>query len=193
MTISLLRHVAIVATRSFLVLWLTLSVLEQLRVILASFEPAWMSRIQARLGQLSALLPRWTFFAPRPGTVDYHLCYRHRLATGEVTRWEELLGPEDPWFAFVWNPRKRMRKALVDMVTQLSSLIRICEGDTKPLLLSVPYLLLLQLVSACPKPDVATEVQFCLLVAANGAAWPRQIEPFLVSNMHRLGPCRQST
>jgi hypothetical protein len=135
MTVGL-RGPVVASMTGVLVVWFVLSVLEQLRTILRTSPGPTLRVLDGCLQAVSPLLPRWTFFAPNPGTVDYHLCYRHRLANGEFTHWQEVSDPPDP---------------------------------------------------ARPAPEGATDVQFCLSVAMNGLAWPRQIQPALLSNVHRLG------
>src|SRR5688500_2497266 len=67
------------------------------------------------------VLPRWTFFAPNPGFSDYHLLFRHKLATGEISHFKEIsLTAQKNLLSAVWHPGKRTKKALSDLVRDLS-------------------------------------------------------------------------
>jgi hypothetical protein len=74
-----------------------------------------------RLGPLHDLIPKWNFFAPRPGTHDYYLLYRDQHVDGSFGRWREAPGLDrsPSWYAAVWNPNKFVPKALFDLVQDL--------------------------------------------------------------------------
>lgn len=132
----------------------------------------------------AGLIPYWSFFAPQPGVWDYRLVYRDRLADGSITRWTEIeiLDPRRPWHA-LWNPRRREKKAFHDLVTQLMRESR----DTRPegLILTVPYLMLLNWVSSLPRPSSASGTQFAI-VFDYGATSDEAAQPAVVSAMHPL-------
>ena len=60
--------------------WLCISVVLQ-------FRPKGI--ISLKQYDFFALLPRWTFFAPRPEISDYCVLYRDRMWTGELSPWRK--------------------------------------------------------------------------------------------------------
>ena len=68
------------------------------------------------------LLPRWSFFAPRPLTSDYHFLYRDSLSDGTHTDWTEVhfSPPRMALLASCWNPEKRQSKAFCDLVSDIT-------------------------------------------------------------------------
>src|SRR4051812_48659631 len=112
--------------------WLGLSGLGQ-------FDAPFITRIRAR--DHFSLMPRWTFFAPRPGVTDYHLLYQ-LFPDDWPNGWHEehLADPRTVWGA-IWNPLKRNKKALCDSVRSLGQQSK--ELDPSSLWqvqFSVPYL-----------------------------------------------------
>lgn len=74
-----------------------------------------------RIGPLHDLVPKWNFFAPKPGTHDYYLLYRDQFVDGTAGYWREAPGLSEPrpWYAPIWNPDKFVPKALFDLVQDL--------------------------------------------------------------------------
>jgi hypothetical protein len=115
-------------------IWLVLSVFNQLKVSLNDRVRRW---------DVGHLVPRWTFFAPNPGTADYHLVYRDFDAASQpCSPWHEVHMPLRSRLSLIWNPQKRARKVLVDMAQSLSSL---AVDNNAAATFSIPYLALLQL------------------------------------------------
>lgn len=108
------------------------------------------------------LIPLWTFFAPNPGTSDFHLLYRHRLVGGSIGSWREVQGPRNRSLrkAF-WNPEKKAGKAIVDMVMDLARMVEYREPSYLPL--TIPYVALLNTVSAEPYSELSDAVQFVII------------------------------
>lgn len=130
------------------------------------------------------LLPVWRFFAPMPGNFDFHLLYRDQLADGTITPWTEYrpLLSRSPW-SFIWNPDKRQRKALLDLAQELVRFQR--EQSREQLLLSVPYLVLLNFVSELPRPEPRQGTQFAIMVS-RGAAHDEEPQLLFLSSLHPL-------
>jgi hypothetical protein len=149
-----------IAVVGFLALWFFLSVLYQFR------RRPW--RWLRRWDPLR-LVPRWTFFAPDPGGTDLHLAYR---AVGETEaadsggEWIEIpLIPPRGLTAALWHPARRGRKVLLDAVRGLFALAAEVDEDSRgvdprSLQITVPYLVLLQVVAAVPKGEGVTYRQF---------------------------------
>ncbi|HEY0889238.1 MAG TPA: hypothetical protein VGE38_06465 [Nocardioides sp.] len=142
------------------------------------------------------LLPIWTFFAPNPGSSDYHVIVRDRCGDGTLTEWRDAMPiPAQTVTSWLWNPKKRQQKVLVDAV---SSLAELCapssqrgippERRGRVLLITSPYLVVLNMVVHCVEhaPGAATS-QFALVERSSfgQAANPTVL---LLSPFHRLGP-----
>src|SRR4051812_27831403 len=62
-----------------------------------------------------ALIPAWTFFAPNPGTSDTRLLWRQQYGGGATSPWHEAFPPRSSLVRGLWNPEKRIRKAITDV------------------------------------------------------------------------------
>src|SRR5207249_4775889 len=90
-------------------------------------------------------IPLWTFFAPNPGVSDYYILFRDRLVNGSLTCWREVpLSLSRGWSRAVWHPDRRRRKALMDLA---SALVQFAQKSELGVTLTIPYLLLLDVVS----------------------------------------------
>jgi hypothetical protein len=130
------------------------------------------------------LVPKWHFFAPRPGTHNLYLLYRDKYPTGDIGNWVMLHNMDSfrsPW-SFIWNPTKRLRKTLFDTIIALLSEDVTTERDRMLIKLSIPYLLILNHVSSIPRTNGAIATQF--LVRENYAD-ERSYSVFC-SDLHRL-------
>jgi len=111
-----------------------------------------------------SLIPRWTFFAPRPGRTDYHLMFQ--VFHGEIAGpWrEQTLADQRTWIGAIWNPEKRNRKALADLVRSLTRAMRKMDHDTLwRVKYSVPYLALLTYLSSAAASEGASYVRFMIM------------------------------
>ena len=117
-------------------------------------------RLNDRLRTADAfgLIPSWSFFAPNPARSDCHLVYRHILRGGVVTEWSEAFVWRPTWARWVWNPDRRVEKAISDASSHLSR-----RKDLDGVQWTTPYLLLLNYVSGLPRSDDAMAVQYALL------------------------------
>jgi hypothetical protein len=129
-------------------------------------------------------IPRWSFFAPTPGVHNFYLLYRVRFDNGTVGQWISLFGLEQyrsPW-TLIWNPERRTRKAVFDLV---SVLIRERADDEQArarLQLSIPYLLMVNYVSGLARRAGVNAVQFLVMENyQDGSAYP-----VFVSALHSM-------
>jgi hypothetical protein len=133
-------------------------------------------------------LPRWNFFAPTPGTYDYHLLYRNRWGDALVGSWCEIeVLPARPIFGLssFWNPRRHEVKALVDVAGEISASAEELRRNPTSALGTVPYIALLSKVSSSPRLHEATHTQFLLLARATGES-----HVIMASAFHGLGVIR---
>ncbi|MDW6060506.1 hypothetical protein SAZ11_24025 [Streptomyces sp. FXJ1.4098] len=129
-------------------------------------------------------LPISTFFAPNPGSTDTHLLMRNRLADGSVSEWTEFpMTQARSSSHMVWHPGLRAEKALLDIVTDLTAVLRE-ERRVEYVQLTVPYLSLLNFVtSRCKSVPNAEQVQF-LLVSSAGSDESEEPSALFASAFH---------
>jgi hypothetical protein len=150
----------------------------------------WLDRLvfsRLHLGRWAALIPSWSFFAPRPADRDQAVFYRDRDDTGGLSPWREL--PVSTRYkglaAILWNPDSRPKKAISDAVSHLLRLAPRSGPVPDHIVLSVPYLLLLNRISHIPRGPGVTGRQF--LVVRHSIARPDP-EVLIVSHVHDLEP-----
>jgi hypothetical protein len=142
---------------------------------------SWLKRHDA-----CAVIPVWTFFAPNPGTRDVRLLWRQRYADGTLSPWRETTAPRvGPWKG-IWNPAKRVRKAVTDVSP---SVLRraVTHPDSSLTVISVPYLMIVNHVSSLPGASLANARQF-MIAYTDGSDRSATPEPKiqLVSHWHLL-------
>jgi hypothetical protein len=137
-----------------------------------------------------ALVPAWTFFAPNPGTHDMHLLYRDRTADGaEGTISYIPTIPGRRWFHAIWNPDKYENKIVSDcsdsLLEQMHQLNKSAR-EPRIILLSAPYLMLLNIVMRMPSTtDAAVARQF---IIARNSQYGSGAEPEIsfISEFHKF-------
>lgn len=111
------------------------------------------------------LIPQWTFFAPQPGVQNLYLLYRDIYSGGESSSWRMLNDMDASRLnaTCIWNPRRRLRKALFDLIITLAS--EASDVQNEALKLSAPYLLILNHLSLLPRFRGVWAVQFMIMVS----------------------------
>ena len=110
------------------------------------------------------LLPVWTFFAPNPGTSDYHFVYRVMNENNRVSEFIEIpLHENRNLISAFWNAQKRVKKALADLVMSLKQICETKAADDDNIKLSFSYIALLNFLSNIPKPPDTKFIQFAIL------------------------------
>jgi hypothetical protein len=109
------------------------------------------------------LLPQWSFFAPTPGIQNLYLLYRDVHEGGEVTAWRivhDMDADRGRW-TFAWNPRRRLRKALLDLILGMPY----DEHRSQPDLfkLSTPYLLIVNHLAGIPRLPGVLATEFLIM------------------------------
>jgi hypothetical protein len=166
----------------FLGAWLLLSAIMQFEVVAPRLR-------RVRRFDPMSFIPQYNFFAPTPGTRDFHLLMRLSTSTGALTRWSEVLKPPTrAWWNCIWNPGRRERKALVDLAITLTHESK--EYSQNKIQVSVPYLVLLNYVTdvavtMAPTVTQTYYLQFCLAIAS-GAGSRDETAPLFLSNIHRV-------
>ena len=176
----MLQEVYVVVVVGVLMLWLVCSVVVQ-------FSPTWFQFIERH--DLFMLLPRWTFFAPRPGMSDYHLLYRDQLEAGRLSDWTEIpITEERKTYSFLWNPEKKSKKILSDVV---ASLLQLGTTDGILLMYSLPYLILLNVVVHHDQKRASLKRQFVVVEKFGNDGIPT-ITVLLTSAFHPLRPKQET-
>jgi hypothetical protein len=112
--------------------WLLLTMCNQVNL-------RWMRLV--RHLDVMLLIPRWTFFAPNPGLSDFHLSVRTLSADGTASAWEEIDGIAHRTLrSALWNPEKRVTKAVIEVASALAPL---CRDHPERVASSAPYRCLL--------------------------------------------------
>jgi hypothetical protein len=131
-----------------------------------------------------SMIPNWSFFAPRPGTFDYHLVFRDVRLNGEFAAWQEIaLADERRLWGALWNPKKRSKKVLSDVV---QSIVRLAQDTSvRDFSLTIPYLAILNYISSIPRTEGVQQTQFMIL-RSNGFFSKDDPQFIFRSNTHRL-------
>jgi hypothetical protein len=155
--------------------WFILSILKQLHI----------DALRNHFGKYDrfSVVPSWTFFAPNPGRTDLHLLYRDGQADGSIGTWNEILHRRRRRFRAIWNPGKREDKVLRDC-SQVLRRTATALPDQRLLMLTVPYLIFLNVVCSAPASSKAVVRQFALVEETRtGNQAP---EPIFVSSFHEI-------
>lgn len=160
--------------------WFIVSVLAQLFDGVGARVP-----LASRLG----LIPSWKFFAPRPRMNDMHLLYRDRLTNQETGGLCCVGTIEDRrWYHLVWNPKKFDNKMFNDIAASLRSNLRHIKSeelDTRIIMLSTPYIVMLHQVMRIPHRPDAEARQFIIATARSFEEDPDRKIVF-ISEFHRF-------
>lgn len=128
-------------------------------------------------------IPKWNFFAPNPGVHNLYLLFRLQYNDGTISSWKSILDMDqyrDPW-TFIWNPNKRVKKALFDLLVTLTSEDISTEENRAKVKMSIPYLLFLNHLN-CYKEDIAVSVQFTVMENY----YQEPAYPIFTSELHTL-------
>ena len=131
---------------------------------IAQFDTRFVERLRAH--DHFSLIPRWTFFAPRPGVTDYHLMYQ--LFNDDIgLGWcEEELADARTLIGAVWNPQKRNKKALTDSVRAFTRMSASLDQETLwRLQHTIPYIAVLSYLSEITRSNDHTHIRFMILEA----------------------------
>jgi hypothetical protein len=116
--------------------------------IICQFKENKLSQWIKELDALS-LIPLWTFFAPNPGTKDYHLLYREKDNKGTRSDWFEVeMNTRRRFWSFLWNPTKRKNKILSDVIQGLISTMPQAKTNPNSIMVTLSYLLVLNFVGS---------------------------------------------
>ena len=180
-----------VAALGFFSIWLALSIPHQFDSGLGR----WVRRLN-----FGGLVPIWTFFAPKPGTSDYHIIIRDG-SSGCPGEWVEL-----EWchqrriLDAIWHPDRQRTKVIVDCINGIAMQLKemratrsmrseaVTEGilSAPYLAISAPYLVLLNVVMSAPLQCAnATARQFAILEVKPGQVSDRP-KVILCSPAHDL-------
>jgi hypothetical protein len=133
-----------------------------------------------------ALIPRWTFFAPRPGVTDYHLLFQLHDDESSSSWKEEFLADQRTVWGAIWNPLKRNKKALSDAVRSLGVISSdLSKDELWKIQYTIPYLAVLSYLSERPHRASATHIRFMIL-ESDGFIAKDEPRLLFLSEKHRL-------
>lgn len=165
---------------AFFGIWLTLTLFRQ-------FKGTWVTALTGwdKVG----LIPVYRFFAPFPGRFDYHFLVRFQDEEAAFSNWLEF-GPSNARsrLCVVFHPHKRLRKAYLDLVTELARELEAHGGRTPEVNLSYPYLSLLLAAEQFLRDrfSLAPGVAFQFMILASYGREEREMEPLMLSSVHRM-------
>lgn len=110
------------------------------------------------------------------------LLYRNKLRDGTLTIWTEAYRSQRGRFGWIWNPERRLRKALFDLSQAICRTVRQNEPQQ---VLTVPYLLVLSVASSELHWPGAEYVQFAL-VARTRREPKDELEEIFRSKFHLI-------
>lgn len=110
------------------------------------------------------LVPKWNFFAPTPGVNNLYLLYRLQYEDGTIGEWKALFELDQfrSHWTFIWNPNRRLKKTLFDLIATLIMEDASSEEKQARLKMSIPYLLILNHLSTY-KTEASCGVQFLIM------------------------------
>jgi hypothetical protein len=165
---------------SLLAVWVVLTLVRQIPATAVSLTN-W---------DLIGLIPIYRFFAPIPGRYDFHLLVRFEHSEGEfLSEWIELGEDNHRCRASaLFNPRKRIRKAQLDLITDLSAELFIHEGSQIQVNASYSYLALLLIVERYLKTSIKASpgARYQFLILASCGCEANEMEPLMLSSFHRI-------
>lgn len=141
----------------FYIAWVLLTVAAQ---------PFLATQRKIRRFDLFRMIPVWTFFAPDPGTSDYHLLSRTRCVDGTITPFREIpLGSRRKIGHLFFNPTQRLQKALSDHARAIAMHIStdLTETNQANIRLTVSYISLLHYCIGLGSEPGSCTVQFMIL------------------------------
>lgn len=161
----------------FYFLWLIATVINQ-------FNYPWVQKTLSF--DVFHLLPRWTFFAPNPGTSDYHVLYRQMDKDKNISKFIEIpLHGKRKISSFIWNPHKRVKKTLLDLAMTMNRQISFPEINENNIKLSFSYIAFLNFLSSVPKNSDTESIQFIILMS-NGFKDKGEPNLIICSEFHNV-------
>lgn len=136
---------------------------------------------------IGRLIPDWRFFAPEPAVDDRVVIYRRKSAD-EIGPVETVHFPRARALRWIWNPQNRRHKAVLDLSDGVHRLAdRLNDGQQSrdlpdALVLTEPYLVLLNLVTTRLRQSASGLVQFAII----HRGWPDHEELVFLSRWHAL-------
>jgi hypothetical protein len=149
-----------------------------------------------------SVVPIWTFFAPNPGRTDTHIVYRDIYDDGALSNWRELDLKSRPGLLGLSRGERRVSKGIVDLQHQLLDRQFISPEEvattnvdgTVPfrraspaIILSTPYLAILNLATGASHDPFAIGTQFAVAVS-EGQERGESATVLFISARHTLAP-----
>jgi hypothetical protein len=136
------------------------------------------------------VIPKWTFFAPSPGSVDYRIVFQdYRTEDEPVGSVREIpLHVRRSVIHAIWNPDKRRRKAFFDIAQQMQQMQEMQQYPLRSAGLGVqmttPYLAILNVVMEATASSIDAKYRRFLIVYTSGFDGDVIPRPVFASNFH---------
>jgi hypothetical protein len=139
---------------------------------------------RVKKADLFNLIPKWTFFAPNPGTTDLILLYQEISREGIPSGFTEIpLLRRDLLIPAIFNPRKRLKKSLQDLVRGLSRAAVSGRLNKNNIRVSLNYIAILNFLTRIDKRTDTQKVQFMILRSEEGKN-SGTVELVILSDLH---------
>jgi hypothetical protein len=148
-------------------------------------SPRWLRHINLLPRHV---IPKWTFFAPIPGGVDYRVVFQDfRAVDDPVGNVREIpLHVGRSTIHAIWNPTKRARKAVSDVAQVIQSdPLRTAGPHVQT---ATPYLAILNVVMEPEATSVEARYRRFMIVATTGFNGEAAPVPTFVSYLHPFYP-----
>jgi len=146
------------------------------------------------------VVPIWTFFAPNPGRTDTHIVYRDIYDDGALSKWRQLELNSRPGVFGLSRGERRVSKGIVDLQHQLLNgpftspeevattnvdQTRAFKPASPGIVLSTPYLAILNLVTLASHDLFAIGTQFAVAVS-EGQEWDEYATVLFIGARHTI-------
>lgn len=116
------------------------------------------------------LLPKWNFFAPKPGVFDFRIFYRTDIGKNDISNWIEFDYNlfDRRWYNFIINPYKRKRKAVFDLCQEMANIIEYNnsnEHDNINIEYSIAYIAFLKKIEELLLSQNVNSIQYGVLTS----------------------------
>lgn len=150
--------------------------------LLCQRQTALANAIRAR--DVFSIIPVWTFFAPNPEVLNFHLLYRDLLPDGKYTPFLEITLCNHSMLRTLWYPKRRHWKVLVDVVHTLTHFSNASSEERRKVEETLPYIILANYVSNLPHTPEAIGTQFAIFSAQGQLSEDQKL--VLLSKNHSL-------
>lgn len=135
--------------------------------------------------EFTVLLSRWSFFAPNPGTYEFHLLFRSKEVSGKINDWKKIGTTENRHLSnAIWHPEKRAKKLIIGSIRTLAA-SQFENVEDISCQKNMGYLHLLSFIMSFPHQKDEISRQF-LVIKKDTYQSPKDLELVIQSKFHKL-------